>query len=334
MDDSPIFITGTFRSGTTLVSQIIKNHPDVNLMYDSVNFMRFSFNDKPLDTKEAKKILLEIKKRVKKRYDLDFNISIVTKSMKRITYRELYGALMYELLLKNTKTKIWGEKTTLAWTRIPGFLKMFPKGRVVHVIRDPRAILASWKKLTHAPGNDYLDAILNCRGSMEKATEYTTRKNKRKFSRYHILRYEDLITSPRATVRKMCNKLKLKFHPDMVDPSKFKNKSGKKWKGNSIFKNDLNGFSKEMIDRWKKQLSDWEIWLSDFLNQDVMDKFGYRTYPLKNKPELKQIVTKNILSSRLVTDGVIRYMVDGKGHERFPMDPNDPNTWEKKYTDT
>ncbi|MGM0411630.1 MAG: sulfotransferase, partial [Bacillota bacterium] len=41
-NSGPILITGTFRSGTTLISQIMRNHPNIALVYDSVNFMRFS----------------------------------------------------------------------------------------------------------------------------------------------------------------------------------------------------------------------------------------------------------------------------------------------------
>ena len=43
-DAAPIFITGVWRSGTTLISRIFNNHPELDITYDSVHFMRFSFN--------------------------------------------------------------------------------------------------------------------------------------------------------------------------------------------------------------------------------------------------------------------------------------------------
>ena len=47
----------------------------------------------------------------------------------------------------------------LCWTKIPDFLSMFPDGKVIHVIRDTRDVLSSFKRVTYEPGLKYLDAV-------------------------------------------------------------------------------------------------------------------------------------------------------------------------------
>ena len=39
------------------------------------------------------------------------------------------------------------------------FLKMSSEHKAFQIIRDPRAVLASWKKLTYSKGNKYLNII-------------------------------------------------------------------------------------------------------------------------------------------------------------------------------
>ena len=46
------------------------------------------------------------------------------------------------------------------WRSIPHFLDMFDDGCVIHLIRDPRAVFSSWKKLSSIPNYAYLNCIL------------------------------------------------------------------------------------------------------------------------------------------------------------------------------
>ena len=44
-----------------------------------------------------------------------------------------------------------GDKEAIAWSKIPIFLNMFPEGKVIITLRDPRDIVSSFKKITIAP---------------------------------------------------------------------------------------------------------------------------------------------------------------------------------------
>lgn len=325
----PILITGTFRSGTTLVSQVLNSHSKLAITYDSVNFLRFSYQkyDPITNPSNFRKLLVEIEQRITKRWGLAFDINKVLNNCSKggITYATIYDALMNELLLSDQSAIHWGEKTTLVWTKIPDFLEMFPMGVTIHVIRDPRAVLASWKNMTNAPGNDYLDAIFNCLDSMNKALQFQDKYNK---SQHVIVKYEDLALEPEKTVKELCLGLNIEFEPQMLDTQQFKNKKGEVWSGNSIFESKINGFSSSSINKWKTQLQDWELLITQFCLEEVMNSFSYELVDQLRKPELIDRAIFEIEKSNLAANGIIQNFFHKRGVERFPSDPLKSNKWQ------
>ncbi len=326
--NGPILITGTFRSGTTLIAQILKNHPEVELVYDSVNFMRFSYDRyNPLSQfSNVESLLTEIHKRISERWDMNFDYNRVIDCLKNqeITYGLIYDILMSELLLTKSEAEIWGEKTTLVWTKIPEFFKMFPNGRVIHIIRDPRAILSSWKKMTNAPGNDYLDAILNCQDSMAKMDQY---KSTFKDKRYVAMKYEDLVDHPAALMKIVCEKLDLIYTDELLDAKMFADKAGKKWSGNSMHQDNVKGITKKLVDIWKTKLDNWEIYLTEHIVGKYMTTFDYKNMNIEKTMPLIQRISSEIASSELVTEGMLFYQLTNEGFERFPTDPLSSKNW-------
>lgn len=311
----PILITGVFRSGTTLAAQMFGAHPGITMVYDSVNFMRFSYGRYDPIEERYRELLQEISERVGKRLGWNLDVDKAAARMTEPTYAEAYNAVMCEL---NDVKGIWGEKTTLVWTKIPDFFNMFPDGRVVHVIRDPRGVLASWKKFTNAPGNDYLDAIFNCIGSMQHAEEYKERFRDR---RYAVLRFEDLLEGEDC-LKDVCKKIEIDFSPEMLDSNRFRNKKGEAWKGNSV-SGKIEGISKKPIDSWKEALEDWEMFLCQKFCSNLMDGLGYQLQETTGEEQAEAELAK----SRLASDGAKFYEQHSRGVERFPSDPLDPKNW-------
>ena len=83
------------------------------------------------------------------------------KQLGNLTYATIFaGITSYYMKLINCEEKqIIGEAESVIWTKIPDFLEMFPHGKAMLLIRDLRDILVSFKKITIAPGNDYLISI-------------------------------------------------------------------------------------------------------------------------------------------------------------------------------
>ena len=64
-------------------------------------------------------------------------------------------------LVKDEEKEIIGEYTALKWNNIVNLFDFIPNSQAIHVIRDPRAVLSSWKKLSSIPNNAYLNCIFN-----------------------------------------------------------------------------------------------------------------------------------------------------------------------------
>jgi len=319
---APIFITGTWRCGSTLISRMLNNHVDLDVSYDTNHFMRFSFNryNKINNIKNATMLVRDTRDRIMKRYGFKLDLDHILNDLggRVITYALIYDAIMRNYYLLRSHKKIWGEKTNLAWTKIPSFLEMFPHGRVIHIIRDPRAVLLSWKKFTHAPGNDYLDSILNCYDSMQKAQEYIKCYPDK---RYVLIRYEDLVTEPVKTLKNICNKFEIDYCKDMLNVSMYKDLYGKPWQANTVHTDNINGISTSVIDKWENGLEKWEICLTNTIMNDLLIKFNYKYSEIINDDGYIDRVIKEIQKSELTSDGFIRFLLTNKGHERYPSDP-------------
>ena len=324
---APVFITGVWRSGTTLISRILDNHPDFDVTHDSVHYLRIAFGKyAPINDKDnVEKLVFDISERLQKRYGLRLSVDETLKSInKNYTHSVIYDSIMQNLLLKISQKKIWGEKTNLAWTKVPHFLEMYPQGRVLHIVRDPRAVLSSWKKFTHAPGSLYLDSILNCYDSMKKAYLY---KELYKDKRYALITYEKLVSDPVNTVKYICDKFEIEYNTDMLVTSGFKDIVGNKWQSNSIHDENMDGISNSAIGTWKGHLEAWEIYLTDVLIGDMMEFFHYEKSEIEITKDIINTIVEEIQKSKFVSDGLITFMLTGEGFERYPSDPLNSNNW-------
>lgn len=311
-NNSPIFITGTWRSGTTTLSRMINAHPDINVIYDGIHLLKYISDEdiKNKTLKNIKKKMQLINKFAKKRFEK--KIVIINKDLKNFYIETLNQ-------LTNNNKKIKGEKSNVQWSKIPIFFKLFPKGRVIHIIRDPRGVLASWKKFTYAKGNRYLDSIFNCFGSLNSAIEYSKIfKNKR----YVLIKYEDLISNPEIEMRKTFKKLDIKFHRNVINPKYYKSKKNKRWKANSSFKlTSKRYFNIKSIDIWKKKLNDYEIFLIENILHDKMKFFKYKKFQKKTALDKKNydIIKNKFLGNKFLLSGLMDFLIFSKGQERVPV---------------
>ncbi|WP_264212289.1 sulfotransferase family protein [Leisingera thetidis] len=110
-----------------------------------------------------------------------------------------------------------GVKNPNSIEHLAAYWTLFPRGQVVHIIRDPRAVLASEKKkLTRRDGrfNSLLNTIRVAR-RWNKAVRAQARAGAD--SRLLVLRYHDLVTGTEDSLRALCAGLELPFDPQMLD---------------------------------------------------------------------------------------------------------------------
>ena len=174
----------------------------------------------------------------------------------------------------------WGEKTLFAEREAPSVLAALPRVKVIHLIRDPRDVYASY---LHAPWRTGLRGwpalkvrvhghlawtLRNWRISARFARTHAERCP----DRYRAVRYEDLVRDPAGTLRDLCafagvpydaRMLALDAYPEVVERT-----------GNSSF-GPLDGVSDAPIGRFASVLPPRAIALCDALAGEDLARHGY-----------------------------------------------------------
>ena len=311
-----------YRSGTTYLSRILGAHSKLDITYDSVNYFRFIIK-KNISSTKYKKIVNSILDRLSTRYkiklDKDKVIYQIESSGNPINHKIIYCAVMGEFF--NNSGKRWGEKTLLEWSNIPKYLSMFSNGKCIHVIRDPRDVLASFKNMTFEKGDNYLDAIFASLNSLNTAIKYKTMLPK---TNYLIMNYDDLIKNTKKTTQAICEFLEIDYEESMLNSKNYKTLDGSpfEFKTHSSFpKEDV-----KPINRWRTKLTDFEIDLTEAIIGQQMLSFGYKLNTDFKKNSLTHLI-ELIFNNQLINERFIHLIKTRDGVESYPSDPTKPENW-------
>lgn len=325
--NSPVFITGVYRSGTTILTGILGVHEELDISHPSVQYFRYILK-KGIAPDDYKEIINSVSERVDLRYGIKLNIERIISDINKETSKEgishkiIYDSIMRSLYLNTGKR--WGEKSLLEWTNIPTFLDMFPSGKTIHIIRDPRDVLASYKNMTYETGDKYLDAVFNCLDSMQHAQKYTSSLSE---EQYCLVYFEDLINNRTREVERICAFLEIGFDKSLYKEHEIKEGVGEgsvqlTTASHSSFPEDIGNSFK----RWDTKLTQNEIFFTESILSAVMREFGYelsQSYEANHLAWLQQIMSDN----ELINERFINFLRTGKGVEEFPSDPTDPKNW-------
>jgi hypothetical protein len=148
----------------------------------------------------------------------------------------------------------WVEKSTSNEACADALFGLFPEAKLLQVVRDPRAVFASRKKRLLNLSGCYTKAHRLVRGWNQSSRQIPRLRERR--DRYLVVRYEDLIRSPRHSLEGVCRFIGIEFLPELLVPTR----AGRRWQGNSSFHNSFNGISAQPVDHWKSELTADEVW--------------------------------------------------------------------------
>lgn len=343
MDKSYLLVTGIFRSGTTWLARALNANRYISFESDPVapifNSFRYDLAKKrkknkrikrfsPLgdyfgDSSEFIKDILEsnfeipvdkknldiVFRKIKKK-NLPFENGFWTETFNGFKNCKNYKQSILSVLnhIKNIskkKSKVIGFKEVWINEMAGAFLNTFKKSKVILIVRDPRAILASRNAMikkypTVFIGRQWRKSVL--------IANYLKNKYQK---RILILKYEDATLNKYLTLKKICKFLNVRFDNKMIDENNYKDGLGNPWKQNSSFtlegkkyllnaketkkisikfkKNYLKKNTKTNNEKWKTELDKKDILTIEFLCHEEMKKFGYK---LKNS--LKKLNKFNI----------------------------------------
>lgn len=240
---APCFLTGSPRSGTTLLRLMLSHHPKIAWSSEFNYTVRFVGDDGTWPDLEVYKKWLETNLMYRrKEYIIDPSLN----------YLELVNSFLCQERDQDNK-EIVGATVHEFFQRLP---LLWPDARFIHIIRDPRDVALSAINMGWA-GNVWtgLDVWLNSENLWQQFKPTLSSEQ------YLEVKYEDLIENSVETLTKICNFLGTDFSEEMLS-----------------YPEDTTYSlpDPQLTNQWKKKLSNRQIQLIEARLGEQLLNSGYQ----------------------------------------------------------
>lgn len=289
---TPLFIIGHPKSGTSLVTSLLDSHKELLVISEESDFYSSTWPQAKLlnyqwklsKDQKADAITNYIVGVTHFKYyfrgnvenDISGNlnysefptkkfkeelISFTRSSLygKRFRRKKLFEAILNAYLLSNVRLnhedlKYFVEKTPKHTWFVKEIKKDFPKAKFIFVCRDPRDNYLSYKR----KWGDKMSAVRFSKSWNDAIGVYDEVHNK---TNMHFLKYEDLLSDPVRVLKELVLFLEIEWNDTLLQPTR----SGKLWKGNSMFNSGSTSIHTESVGRFRNNIWDEDISIIEFL---------------------------------------------------------------------
>ena len=242
----PIFVTGGWGSGTTLLRSMLNDHPDIYMPYETFYIRelwekRAELGIESLHSDDASKRLVDLffETPHAKLVIGDAPASLFYEAALAVPVRERTHARMLSVLSEvpmrlHGKTR-WGAKNPNFVNNLDTIYDLYPDAYVIHIIRDGRAVTASreGKKIKVAqqkgleppvyptfqtPSGEAVSIqLLNYAADWDLYIRIARRQTaRRRGARYFEVQYERLLAEPRPVLALICGFIDASFEESML----------------------------------------------------------------------------------------------------------------------
>jgi hypothetical protein len=290
--DSPVFIAGHPKSGTSLLRSVLDSHPELITYPEETFFFRrylpkivgldlqgklalsdqylthiFEWNqanppahqqgypDRDYSSVPVNEVRQAVRSLVSQRFAHDGDmLSAVILAFGQVTNQLTHSS------------HHWVEKTPYNEQFADNIFTWWPEAKIVHTVRDPRDNYSSYhrKHADWSPESFALNWVHSTQAGLDSLEKYGP-------DRYLLLRFEDLTRDPEAKLDELCKFLEINDDPSLRQPVR----GGKPWGGNSMFAEKFTTISTAPVGRWAESLKPDEVATLELIAGQVMNQVGY-----------------------------------------------------------
>jgi hypothetical protein len=271
---APVLVVCAGRSGSTLLRAVLSRHPDLHVSVES-HFWLEAPGEAAFAASPTAALQDYFASAPFRWLQLDPQL-VLALLPARCTRREAFSAVMQADAQRHGKQR-FGDKTPAHAFVLPALLQAYPHARVVHVVRDPRDVVASLARMPWASSSLLLNALYT-RASVHGVL--SCRADPRVLS----LRLEDLLADPDVSLRRLLRHLQLPATDEIVRAMLRPAEAAPKpkpapvpWLAEGF--GPLRPASGEAAARPTSQLPAWAEALVELLCARHMEAFGYAPRP-------------------------------------------------------
>lgn len=221
VDKPPIFVVGVPRSGTTLLAAMLAGHSRLSCGTET-RFFRFLAEIDPAELCDqfswpdnAVEFLFSIKLvdiPVPQHYGLAREQIHSYLRSRRPEVSVVLSSLTEQFMRRQGKRR-WVEKSPEHLRYVDSIRKYFPQSPIIRILRDPRDVALSLVKTPWGP-SAFLDALMLWRRYDDQSARFFQRDEN-----CYTIRYENLLQSPEAELKKLCAFIDEEYEHGMLDTS-------------------------------------------------------------------------------------------------------------------
>lgn len=283
-----IFVTGASRSGTTMLSRMFGQHSQVcgfkelhcfGDLVDPNKLAAAASSQQAIDL--AARLVASSKRDIwgdVEGEDISQAKVLLDQASPNMSVGEI-AALTFDFIARQQGKPIPCEQTPRNIFYAQQLLEFYPNLHIVHIVRDPRDVLASqknrWKRKRFGGANIPWSEIIRvwCNYHPHTITKLWKQANKLALTladhpRFHMIQFEDVISEPERTVRVAAESAGLEFEPEMLQIAQV----GSSHKNNA---DKTLGVAKTALNRWREVLTPGEIAICERVAGEAMEDFSY-----------------------------------------------------------
>ena len=275
--NSPFFIVGSGRSGSTLLRVILCAHSKVTIPPETY-FIKPLVEQLPINvvldshqTDQAIEIITSHYRWQDMGMTKDYFVSQLA-GIKSPLLSDITN-IIYAYHLSKDNKQIWGDKTPPYISIVPELLELYPDAKIIHLIRDGRDVTRSFQ------GTGWYGPWIkdNTKEWKYAIAQYNRYKHARPDIDIYEIKYENLVMETEKTIKDLCIYLGITYEAGMLDwePAI----QGKiPLREAHIHKKLGRNPRVEDINRWKFEMTKREIFITEsFIGNELLST-GYELY--------------------------------------------------------